>query len=666
MTYINIFKYLALFSAIVFATACSDLPEDFDSDGGGPLPDVGIGDLGKCTCGVAFAYEDATASSVQLRGSFDSWGSGVAMSKSGSVWKATLYLKHGTRVEYKFFVNGSTWVTDPENPNTTGATGNSYIDVSCSGCSSTTPDRGVTDTGPPPDQFVPTDANPTRPFVWRDGVMYFVMVDRFHNGDTANDKPVKTNVSWAADWQGGDLAGVLKKIKSNYFKDLGVNVLWLSSPVQGPTGAYQGITHPSKNYTGYHGYWPTKLTEVDTRIGTMSLVKQVVAEAHKQGIKVVMDYVMNHVHDTSPTYTSNKSWFWPITQKGKQYVCGQNGVPWDETCWFTKYLPDFNFNNSSARSFSINNAIWWAQQTGVDGFRLDAVKHITMSWLTDMRSAAKARLSGLAQKFYMVGETYDGSVSTLSKYINPSTKLDGQFDFPMRAEMVAALFLGKKQNPSSVSSTSLFDYLNKRLNYFLGSAYPSGSLMGTFLGNHDLPRTIGYGQSSPVFSDVWNSGEKTAWTVNPAQPSDARPYEMMALGYALLLTIPGLPLIYYGDEVGLAGGGDPDNRRMMPWSGYNSHQTGLKAKLKKMIAFRHKHPATRNDRTLKERWVSDSVYAYELDYGTDHVTVVINRSDTQQTITPKLARSSYTDALTQKKVASGSITIPARTAMLLE
>ena len=130
----------------------------------------------------------------------------------------------------------------------------------------------VTD-GPPP---LPDGPLPPGTFDWRDGVMYFVLLDRFYDGNSSNNKP-EPNVETAANWQGGDLAGLLSRIKSGYFTDLGVNVLWLSSPVDAPDGKYPGTD--GHDYTGYHGYWPADLTKVEERLGDVALLKQVVDEA---------------------------------------------------------------------------------------------------------------------------------------------------------------------------------------------------------------------------------------------------------------------------------------------------------------------------------------------------------------------------------------------------
>ena len=608
----------------------------------GPTADTGTPPdacVPPASCGILFSYPKGSESKVELAGDFNGW-KGVAMTLAGNTWQTTVTLKSNSQVLYKFVLDGTTWVSDPQNPKkTSDGYGNSILDVAC-------PSTCVKpDSGPAP------DSGPTTAFDWRDGVIYFVLVDRFSDGDKSNNSP-EAGVENAANWQGGDLKGVLDKIQAGYFTGLGVNVLWLSSPVDAPAGKYIG--DDGHYYTGYHGYWPTELDKVEERIGDLALLQQVVSEAHKQNIKVILDYVMNHVHDSSPTYKSNGGWFWSLQYGGKECVCG-GGCTWDfspekERCWFRSYLPDFNFTVQAARGYSVANAIKWAKDSGADGFRLDAVKHIELSWLTDLRTALNQQVSR-PQKFYLVGETYTNDKGLIKQYINPSSMLDGQFDFPLRATLVRTILMRQG------TFYDLESFLSANDGY-----YGSGSIMGTFIGNHDLPRIVNLAEDTPQFGD-WDSGKSRAWNNLPWQPSYDRAYQRVGVAFAALLTLPGIPLIYYGDEIGLAGGGDPDNRRFMQWSGTSTHQDALRALVSKLTKIRAAHPALRQG-TRKQVWLGNDVYAYELTSGGDKLVVVLNRSDVDQTI--KLQGSSYTDLLNGGTVAGSSLTTPARTARILQ
>lgn len=608
----------------------------------GPTPDACVS---PASCSVTFKYPKGSESKVELYGDFNSWKSGVAMSVTGSYWQTSLVLKNGQQVLYKFVLDGTSWVSDPANPKqTSDSYKNSILDVTCPG---SCPDGGPT-TG---DAAPAGDSGTSTPFDWRDAVLYFVLLDRFSDGNSANNQP-ESGVKTPANWQGGDLQGLLTKLQSGYFTGLGVNAIWISSPVDAPSGKYKGTD--GEEYTGYHGYWPTEWTQVESRLGDLALLKQVVSAAHQQKIRVVMDYVMNHVHQSSSLYTQNPGWFWSLSYNGKTCVCGQ-ACSWDSDperlrCWFMDYLPDFNFTVSAARDASVANAVKWIKDTGVDGFRLDAVKHIETSWLTSLRSEInKLPLGG--HKFYLVGETFTNSKGLLAQYIDPSTKLDGQFDFPLRAELVRVI----------LSRYGTFYDLESFLNANDGY-YGTGAIMGTFLGNHDLPRAIHLAEDTPQFGE-WESGKSRAWYNLPAQPTSDKPYQRLAVAFTALFTLPGVPLIYYGDEVGLAGGGDPDNRRAMVFSGLSSQQSTLKSHVAKLAQIRAAHPALRSGKR-QQHWVASDVYAYSMTAGSDKVVVVLNRSDSSQTIS--LPGTSYTDLLTGSTVSASSVSVGPRSSLVLK
>ncbi|MCH9685109.1 MAG: hypothetical protein K0V04_26970, partial [Deltaproteobacteria bacterium] len=244
-----------------------------------------------------------------------------------------------------------------------------------------TSDSGSTDDGPAP----PPPADGV--WDWRDAVIYFVFVDRFQNGDISNDGQIDGPVEDIADWYGGDWQGVIDRIDEGYFNELGINTLWITVPMDNTSSAGLGVGGDTHMYSGYHGYWPADLDSPEEHFGTLETLQQLVTVAHDHDLKVIFDYAMNHVHADSPVYGENPGWFWPNDNgAGNNCVCGE-GCSWDgaegRRCWFTDYLPDFDFSNADARAFSIDNAVGWAQMTGADGFRLDAVKHIEDAWLLD-------------------------------------------------------------------------------------------------------------------------------------------------------------------------------------------------------------------------------------------------------------------------------------------
>ncbi|PKN50001.1 MAG: hypothetical protein CVU63_00525 [Deltaproteobacteria bacterium HGW-Deltaproteobacteria-20] len=588
-------------------------------------------------CDFKFVYPYGGESSVTLKGSFDSWGVGVPMTQDGTVWSAVVDdLGWGTSVQYKFVINGTEWVKDPNNPAeiSDGFGGfNSLISsVTCEwwSCEGT--------------------VNPDA-FDWRDAVLYFVFTDRFHNGNLSNDGgPTGSGVLPAADYQGGDFAGITAKINEGYFTELGVNTLWISPPMDNTSSAGVGVGGDTHMYSGYHGYWIADAEKTEERFGTMTELEAMVEAAHAKDIRVLFDYPMNHVHEDSPVYAQHPDWFFQ-----PPCICGA-GCDWDgaegKRCWFTEYLPDFNFGNTDARDWSVSNALWWVAQTGIDGFRLDAVKHIEDQWLLDLRSRLKNEVESVTQeKFYLVGETFTGDRNTIGYYVKPSM-LDGQFEFPLRNKLVSTLLT--RAEPLGGLDADLGTY---------ETFYGSGSIMSTFVGNHDVPRPIHFAEDAPISTNAWYDGKDRAWDNKPGLPSGTSAFERLANAFTVLFTIQGVPLIYYGDEIGLPGAGDPDNRRFMQWSGTSQGQNLLRDHIKKLGKIRADHAPLRRGTRAKVH-LTDDVYAYKMSYGGEDVFVAVNRSDSPQQASG-LPSGALTELLSGSTVSGPSVTVPARSSMIL-
>ncbi len=507
---------------------------------------------------------------------------------------------------------------------------------------------GGNDAGEPP---VP----PSGVFDWRDAVIYFVFVDRFFDGNPSNNCNVGTS-DGPGNYQGGDWAGVTQKINGNYFNDLGVNTLWITVPLQNAdTVAGNGTGGDTHKYSAYHGYWPKEPDKPEGCFGTMQELKDLVTAAHAKKLKVLFDYAMVHVHISSTIYAQHADWFWPNSYNNGDCICGQN-CSWDtqyERCWFTDYLPHWNYTNKAARDFSVANAVWWVKETGIDGYRLDAIKHVDTTWLTQVRSQIDAQILATQtpkQRFYMVGETYDFENRGFIKgFVDPATKLDGQFDFPLRKRIAEAVLMRK------------YTGMNDLAGYMDGNDafYGSNAVMSTFIGNHDLPRIIHLAEDNPRWTDQGSDGKNLAWFGQPGSPGNRAPYERVANAFALLLTNKGAPLLYYGDEIGLPGAGDPDNRRFMKWSAPSADETYLKDRIKKLAEIRGAHPALRRGRRATLGSPSADLWVYSLTTTGDTVYVAINRGDTDQSTT-SLPAGSLTELVTGVTVAGPNATIPPR------
>jgi glycosidase len=652
----SVSRLLALFAAAVaLPLACAAEPFASTPD---PNTTAGAGGAGggacvpaDAACTLEFTYPLGNEHSVELRGDFapGAWEQGVPLQIDGGQWRTSIAVPNGTTVRYKFFVDGTTWVLDPKNPDSEPdglGSQNSLRTAACdapvcvsTGATTTTTAGGGGSGGgdPPPGQFD-----------WRSAVMYFVFVDRFENGDVTNDGPIP-GIEGPANYQGGDYEGLREKLQSGYFEDLGVNTLWLTVPFDNPSEAGQGSD--GHLYSAYHGYWPKDLDAVEEHFGDLVLLKSVVDEAHARGIKVLLDYAMNHVHDSAPLFAEHPDWFWPLDYDGKYCVCG-GGCDWNDSyeqkrCWFTDYLPDWNFQNPDARAYSVANAMKWIEDTGIDGYRLDAVKHIETQWIADLRAATNQLDADSGQRFYMVGETFEsGNRDIIKSYVHPSL-LDGQFDFPLRGVLVETLLR---------RSGSMYD-----LDGFLASndTYYQG-VMSTFIGNHDIARVIHTALDQPW--GAWDNGGNANWSAPPPVPDYRAPFERMAVAFTFLMTTQGIPLIYYGDEVGMAGAGDPDNRRFMQWDGYSDHQLFLRDQIQRLGAIRKDHPALWKG-TRSTVSVTQDTYGYLMSDGAEQVYVALNRGDQPGGVAGMPA--SGTDLLSGEAVSGPTVTLPPRSTRII-
>lgn len=608
--------------------------------GGEPPPPMCADEFKQCP--HTFTIPDNGEMTVELRGNFapDGWDVGADFTTDGTEWSVTVdTIPWDTQVEYKLIIDG-VWQPDPTNPN--------QVDDGFGGFNSLLAPLTC------PDDF--TCAPPLLgDFDWRDAVLYFVFVDRFFDGNPGNNGSPVPGVATPANYQGGDFVGVTQKLQEGYFTDLGINALWITVPFENTNSAGAGIGGDTNNYSAYHGYWPTDLNSVESRFGTQQELQDLIDEAHSRDIKVIVDYAMNHVHIESQVYQQNPGWFWPLNDNGKYCVCGAD-CAWDgadgRKCWFTDYLPDFNFNVQAARDYSVGNAIQWIKDLGIDGYRLDAVKHIEDSWLLDLRSRVKSEIETETQQhFYMVGETFTGDKGVIASYVDPNTKLDGQFDFPMRNAIVNSVLI------RNAPMTDLENFLVGNDGY-----YGSG-IMSTFVGNHDVPRPIHFALDTPLWADAWADGKERAWQNQPGLPSGTSAFERLATSFTILYTLPGVPLVYYGDEIGLPGAGDPDNRRFMQWSGYSAGQTLLRDHLSVLAQIRADHPALRRG-TRSTLSVNADTLAYRMSTNGDEVVVLLNRGDSAQSVA-NIPNQAWVDALDGSNHNGGSVNVPARGSRIL-
>ena len=445
-------------------------------------------------------------------------------------------------------------------------------------------------------------------------VLYSLMIDRFHNGNKANDwKMNSPEVLDIVDYQGGDIAGITQKIKDGFFTELGINTIWISPITQNPWDAWGMNKFPNGNkydstktytkFSGYHGYWPIFTTEVEKRFTTEEELHEMLDVAHKNGINVILDYVANHMHINSPTLQAHPDWHTDsILPDGRR-----NFELWDEarlTTWFDVHIPTLDLERPEVCSPMTDSALVWLDKFAFDGFRHDACKHIPLNYWRELGAKMKQRYPD--RHIWMIGETY-GDPALIGSYVK-SGMLNSQFDFNIYHTAIDVL--GKPNQSLQKMHETVMQSL---------AAYGSHHTMGNISGNHDKCRFISLAGGAVS----WNENDKAAgWEREIGVTADGNPekeeqaYKAAMLLEVINLTIPGVPCIYQGDEYGEAGANDPDNRHMLKFNGLSERQQQFRNEVQQLVQLRRNSlpliygeyiPVTVTD-TL---WVFDRTYMGE-------------------------------------------------------
>jgi glycosidase len=369
-----------------------------------------------------------------------------------------------------------------------------------------------------------------------DMVLYQVVVDRFR-GDGGKALAPPAMPSGRA---GGTLNGVRAAIESGALGALGVNALWLSPLYVQPSGTFPGAD--GRPYTAYHGYWPKEARAIAPEMGTEADLDALVAAAHARGIRVLFDVVPNHVHLEHPYYADHKDWF------DDGCVCGAPDCDWAnhiESCWFTSYLPDVDWTSADAARQTTSDVRWWLDRWDGDGVRIDAVPMMPRAATRRIAQSIRARYDHPGHSSFLVGENFTGpgGYAQLRYELGPFG-LDSEFHFPLMWALRSAI----------ASATAPMSDIDAALGAGDAAWAGSGSIMATMIGNHDVTRFA---------SESAGNAGGDGW-IGATQPTDPRVYLKQALALGAVMTLPGIPVIYYGDEVGLAGKSDPDSRKVMP------------------------------------------------------------------------------------------------------
>lgn len=497
-----------------------------------------------------------------------------------------------------------------------------------------------------------------------DDVMYLIMPDRFANGDTANDDPPKSagllDRAKPRHFHGGDLQGVIRRLP--YLRDLGVTAIWLN-PFYDNTDrlnekeAYDGV--PS---TGYHGYHAEDFYAVEERFGDLATLRALVDAAHAHGIKVIQDQVANH---TGPYHAWLKDSPTPTWFNGTEArhlantwqtwtLADPSATPQMQKAtlegWFIDVLPDLNQNDEDTARYIIQNTLWWIGISGLDGIRQDTLPYVPRRFWRDWMAAIKREYPRVT----VVGELFDGDPSLVSFFQGGATRFDGidsgidsLFDFPLFFTLRRAFGEGKALR--DVATMIARDHL-----------YVDASRLVTFIGLHDVQRFM---------------NEPGATTAG------------LKLAFTALLTLRGIPLIYYGDEIAMPGGNDPDNRRDFPggWpgdtrsafdvAGRTAAEQDVFSHVRALLSARRELDPLRRG-TLLQLVANEQQWAYARLLAGRPVIVVINNDTKPSTLAVDLRPARIDDGVVfadrvgvagEARVAQGTLQVrlPARSAAVL-
>ncbi len=451
-------------------------------------------------------------------------------------------------------------------------------------------------------------------------VIYLIMPDRFANGDPTNDEPA--GASGTHDranpraYHGGDLRGIREHLP--YLKDLGVTTLWLTPVLK--NGAAQD----------YHGYGAVDLYAVEPHLGTIQDYQELVAAAHKQGIKIFFDFVANHVGPKHPWIAEPPlpDWFHGTPQHhldssarikstfyGKAEKQPATNDPFETLVdphapaslsrnltdgWFFNVLPDLNTEKPEVADYLFQNSVWWAETSGLDGFRLDTFPYVSRKFWSEWHT----RLHQIYPYLTTVGEVFHPDPSVTSFFEGGQKRFDRidsgvntLFDFPMYFTLRDVLL--RNEPAGRIADVLRHD-----------SLYVHPDVLVTFLANHDVPRFASAEGSSPA---------------------------KLKLAFGLALTLRGIPELYYGDEIGMPGGGDPDNRRDFPggWSGdpknaftadgRTAAQQELFTYVQSLLRVRREHAALQIGR-LWHLYSDEAAYVFLRETEEERILVAFNNS----------------------------------------
>lgn len=445
-------------------------------------------------------------------------------------------------------------------------------------------------------EVLPREKTDESDFDWDEAVIYFLLTDRFMDGDSSNNNPNGENydTNHAETYHGGDFQGVIDRL--DYLDELGINTIWITPIVD-------NVDHNHRHgkvgaQYGYHGYWAKNFTQIDEHLGDLETFKTLIEEAHDRGIKIMVDVVINHAGygmKMSDSGENVPNFPTPEEQAVFEGMLREDPLDGHDVLGEIYGLPDFITEEPDVRNQIINWQTEWLERARtergdtIDYFRVDTIKHVDETTL----NAFKNELTKVKPDFKLIGENWGASYNNTGGYLN-SGQVDSLLDFDFKR--VASLFANGNIEQAEAE-------LQKR-----NATLDNTATVGHFLSSHDEDGFLHY----------FMQGDE----------------DLFKVAVSLQLTAKGQPVIYYGEEIGLSGKAEGDmdqgefseNRPDFDWELVEDHH--LVDHYQKLLAAREKHSKAfaKGDREHLAGTNEDGYSVFSRTFEDDIVYVALNTS----------------------------------------
>ena len=487
----------------------------------------------------------------------------------------------------------------------------------------------------------PRAVNGEEDFDWDEARIYFMLTDRFADGNEENNNNIGYDPTSPGSYQGGDFKGVTENL--DYLDDLGINTIWITPIVENVyhDAAYNDANAGGIPYYGYHGYWAKDFEKLNPHLGTLEEFHELIDAASDRGIKIMVDVVLNHtgyglkmddgnLQDQPEGYPTDED-----RMKFRDMLRQDGGNPGDEITGELSGLPDFITENREVREQIVDWQVGWLEKAKtengntIDYFRVDTVKHVEDTTLMHFKN----ELTKVMPEFKMIGEAFGATITNdyADRYLNTGT-MDSLLDFEFKN--IARDLVNGNIRAVDGKIQARNDLLDNK------------ATMGQFLGSHDEDGFLHY--------------------------IGAEDTSKLKVASTLQITSKGQPVIYYGEELGLSGKAnwpEYDNRYVFPWEQVKDND--VHEHYKKLLNIRDDYSKTFSKGTY-ELLAGDDESGYmifERSYEGESVIVGINTTDDAIDVnipTPYVKNATAEDVYNEKSVAIGddrsvTVTLPART-----